>query len=51
MCIRDRYAVGGLGVAAGAAMYVLGLRAARAESPVVIAPTAGGATVHATFAF
>ena len=45
------YTVGGLGVAAGATMYFLGMRAAAAEAPVVIAPTAGGATVHAVFAF
>jgi len=30
---------------------VLGVRGARGEAPVAVAPAAGGATVHATFAF
>ena len=46
------FVVGGVGVLAGATLYVLGWRAARgAEAPVVVAPTRGGATVHATLRF
>ncbi|MBK9031767.1 MAG: tetratricopeptide repeat protein [Myxococcales bacterium] len=44
------FVAGGVGIAAGATLYVLGVRAHR-EAPVAIAPTVGGATVQATVRF
>ncbi|MEZ4402053.1 MAG: hypothetical protein R3B06_18650 [Kofleriaceae bacterium] len=48
---RIALALGGAGVVTGVVLYVLGARAATAEPPVTLAPTAGGVAVRATLAF